>query len=111
MPISVVPTAPIPVHTAYAVPIGRFWIAFIRSSILTVRHITNPTYHKYIEVPVVSFAFARQEANATSNNPAKINTIQFITFPFVSHKGLAFLSSSILQMIKNVLFNFSADPT
>lgn len=78
IPIKTVPTAPIPVHTAYAVPIGKVWVAFISRSILIVREIKNPANQKYIVVPDVSFTFPKQDANATSNNPATIKIIQFI---------------------------------
>lgn len=80
IPISAVPTAPMPVHTAYAVPIGRVCVAFTSRTILQVNAKRNPAYHMYIVVPVVSFAFARHDANATSNNPATINIIQFNFF-------------------------------
>lgn len=78
IPINTVPTAPIPVHTAYAVPIGKVCVALMSSSILMVREIRKPANQKYIVVPEVSFTFPRHEANATSNNPAIIKMIQFI---------------------------------
>ena len=42
IPRMTVPTAPIPVHTGYAVPIGRVCTAFARSTMLSVRHRMNP---------------------------------------------------------------------
>src|SRR3954471_523113 len=83
IPIKAVPMAPIPVQTAYAVPIGSVCVALINNNILMVNETKNPPYHRYISLPVVSFAFPKQEAKATSNNPAIIKMIQFI-FCFVA---------------------------
>lgn len=44
IPTSAVPTAPMPVHTAYAVPMGNFWVAFMSNTILTVRHTRKAAY-------------------------------------------------------------------
>ena len=82
MPINTVPTAPIPVHTAYAVPIGSVCVAFIKSIILIDKVIKKPAYHKYISFPVASLAFPKQNANATSNRPAKIKIIKFMCLLF-----------------------------
>lgn len=78
IPTITVPTAPIPVHTAYAVPIGKVCVAFIKSNILMVKAIKNPAYHPYMVIPDVAFALPKQKANVTSNNPAIISIIQFI---------------------------------
>ena len=78
IPNSTVPTAPIPVQTAYAVPIGNSCVALTNKNMLIVRQTTNPMYQYVISVPVVSLAFPRQAANATSKSPAIINSIQFI---------------------------------
>lgn len=86
MPIKTVPTAPIPVHTAYAVPIGSVWVAFISSNILRVRETRKPPYHQYTSFPVASFAFPKQEAKPTSNKPAMIKIIQFTPFDFCAAK-------------------------
>jgi hypothetical protein len=80
MPINAVPTAPIPVQTAYAVPIGRLCVALTNSTILMVNETRNPLYHQYNSFPVASFALPKHDANATSNNPATINIIQFMVF-------------------------------
>jgi hypothetical protein len=80
MPINAVPIAPMPVHTAYAVPIGRLCVALTNSTILMVNEIKNPPYHQYTSFPVASFALPKHDANATSNNPATINMIQFMVF-------------------------------
>ncbi len=37
-----VPTAPIPVQTAYAVPMGSVWVALYKRNMLIVRLIKNP---------------------------------------------------------------------
>lgn len=42
IPMSTVPTAPIPVHTAYPVPIGIVWIALFKSKKLTDMLIKKP---------------------------------------------------------------------
>ena len=72
-----VPTAPIPVHTAYAVPIGIVWVALINKIILIIRATTNPPYQRVASTPAASLALPRQKANAVSNNPATIRIIQF----------------------------------
>ncbi len=77
MPINTVPTAPMPVHTAYAVPIGNVCVAFINSNILAVRQIKKPAY-QYSDVELcVSLALPRQVAKATSKRPAIMSNIQF----------------------------------
>ena len=78
IPTITVPTAPTPVHTAYAVPIGKVWVALYNKSILKVRQTKNPTIHQTVAIPDVCFAFPRQVAKPTSNNPAIINMTQFI---------------------------------
>jgi hypothetical protein len=47
---------------------------------LIERHTKKPTVHQTAVDPEFSFAFPRQVANPTSNNPAIINMIQFIEF-------------------------------
>ena len=78
IPVRTVPTAPIPVHTAYAVPMGSVCVAFTNKIILILSVTRNPAYHKYISIPALSLALPRQEANPTSNKPAIIKIIQFI---------------------------------
>lgn len=78
IPTKTVPTAPIPVQTAYAVPIGNVSVAFIKSNMLMLKHRTNPMYHQVAAIPVAYFALPKQAANPTSNNPPIINSIQFI---------------------------------
>ena len=71
------PIAPIPVQTAYAVPIGNSLVAFTNKIILIVRQIKKPPYQNIEVFPVVSFALPKQVAKPTSNKPAMINKIQF----------------------------------
>lgn len=78
MPRSTVPTAPMPVHTGYAVPIGRLWTAFASRIMLNDRQIMKPAPHNHHAVPETSFIFPRQNANPDSNIPATISIIQFI---------------------------------
>lgn len=44
IPIRTVPTAPMPVNTAYAVPIGIVSTAFINNPMPSMRHIANEMY-------------------------------------------------------------------
>lgn len=78
MPIITVPTAPIPVQTAYAVPIGSVCVALNNNTILKARLIKKPINHNAAFVPEVSFTFPRQVVNPISKSPAIINMIQFI---------------------------------
>ena len=94
MPMSAVPTAPMPVHTAYAVPIGSAWLAFTSNTMLMMSDTKKPAYHPYISFPLDSFALARHDANATSNNPATINMIQFTCF--FKRKGGYLLSQNAI---------------
>jgi hypothetical protein len=80
IPTSTLPTAPIPVQTAYAVPIGSSLVTFTSKTMLIVRHTKNPAYQKIMVFPDDSLALPRQVAKATSNNPAIINNIQFNLF-------------------------------
>jgi hypothetical protein len=78
MPTSTVPTAPTPVQTTYAVPRGKFCVAFINKVMLIISVTKKPAYHHIASVPLVSFAFPKQNAKATSNKPAMIKMIQFM---------------------------------
>ena len=80
IPISTVPTAPIPVHTAYAVPKGRVCVAFIRSAMEANKQRIKPPYHIYVVDPVASFALPRQVVKPISNRPPSIKNIQFIMY-------------------------------
>ncbi len=77
-PTKTVPTAPIPVQTAYAVPIGNVCVALYNNSMLMVRQIKNPIIHKTAVVPEFSLALPKQVAKPTSNKPPIISKIQFI---------------------------------
>lgn len=44
MPTIAVPTAPMPVHTAYAVPMGKVCVAFTSSAMLAIRATRKPRY-------------------------------------------------------------------
>src|SRR5690606_30646 len=46
MPTSTVPTAPMPVHTAYAVPSGSVCVALTSKAMLAVRHTRKLPYHQ-----------------------------------------------------------------
>ena len=78
IPTTTVPTAPIPVHTAYAVPIGNVCDALYNRYILIERQIKNPLIHSSCVLPVVPFALPRQVANAVSKRPAMMRSSQFI---------------------------------
>lgn len=60
MPTNTVPTAPIPVHTAYAVPIGRLCEAFASNTILMIVKTRNPAIHPHQGRPSTDFARPRQ---------------------------------------------------
>ena len=78
IPIITVPTAPIPVQTAYAVPMGNVWVARYSKYILIERQIKKPVIQAAEVVPDVSLALPRQVVKPTSNSPAIIKMIQFI---------------------------------
>lgn len=78
IPTKTVPTAPMPVQTAYAVPMGKTCVALYNKTILIERLTKNPSNHKFEMVPEVSLAFPRQVAKPTSNSPAIRSKIQFI---------------------------------
>lgn len=78
IPTNTVPTAPIPVQTAYAVPMGSDCVALNNSVMLMANATKNPAYQSHISFPVVFFALPRQKAKATSNSPAMMRIIQFI---------------------------------
>lgn len=78
IPTSTIPTAPIPVHTAYEVPTGNVWAALYNKYMLTARQVINPKAQKVVADPVDSFNLPIHVANPTSNIPAMISMIQFI---------------------------------
>lgn len=78
IPNSTVPTAPMPVHTGYAVPIGMVCTATDSSHMLAVRLTMNPAVHKRNAMPFEPFIFPMQKAKAVSNMPAVIKIIQSI---------------------------------
>ena len=78
IPTKTVPTAPIPVQTAYAVPIGNSCVALTSKYILRVRQMKNPIYQYVTAVPVDSLALPRHAAKPTSNSPAIMSKNQFI---------------------------------
>jgi hypothetical protein len=45
IPTRTVPTAPTPVHTAYAVPIGNVCVALYKRNMLIERQIAKPSHH------------------------------------------------------------------
>ena len=79
MPTITVPTAPIPVHTGYAVPMGIVCTAFANNVILRVRQARNPSPQRHHGVPDNPFILPRQNANPVSKHPAIISRIQFIS--------------------------------
>lgn len=80
MPIITAPTAPIPVHTGYTVPIGMVLAARAIRNMLNESEARNPAHHQYCAAATAVFVFPRQKVNATSISPAIIRIIQFITF-------------------------------
>lgn len=76
MPTITAPTAPIPVHTGYTVPIGNRSAAFAIRNILSERAAKNPTHHHIRSWPEADFVLPRQNVKATSMHPAKIRINQ-----------------------------------
>lgn len=60
MPTSTVPTAPMRVHTGYAMPMGSVCVALASSAMLTPEKITKPPIHSHHSVPMTDFARPRQ---------------------------------------------------
>ena len=61
-------------------PDNILMVTFTNKIILIVRLIKNAAYQNATEFPVDSLALPRHVANATSNNPAIINKIQFMNY-------------------------------
>ena len=78
MPSITVPTAPIPVHTGYAVPIGIVCVTFANRVILSIVKMRKPLIQYHQNRPSAVLALPRQYVNPTSHSPAIINRIQFI---------------------------------
>ncbi len=75
IPITVLPAVPIPVHTAYAVPIAMVFIAYVKREKLTANpKISHTKYNLFF----VSFSFAIVNTPATSQNPAITSANQAI---------------------------------
>ena len=86
IPTSTAPTAPIPVHTGYAVPNGIVCVALARNTALSTYRTANAEIHEYHSVPVTPFARPRLYVKPTSHSPATINIIQFIIFKVSSFR-------------------------
>ena len=82
MPSSTVPTAPIPVHTGYAMLSGRVLEALISRYMLAIVNNMNPAIQSQCSVPVVTLAFPRQKVKEHSQRPAIIRITQFILLSF-----------------------------
>jgi hypothetical protein len=65
---------------------GIVFVAFINSNMLIVNAIKKPVYHQTDVLPVVSLAFPKQDAKATSSNPARIKIKKFMLCLFVPCK-------------------------
>lgn len=83
IPMSTVPTAPIPVHTAYAVPIGKVFSTFVTRYRLNAIALTVPIIHNAFSLPQVLLTFDRQNVKTSSIHPDKINNSQFINICFI----------------------------
>lgn len=73
MPMIAVPTAPMPVHTAYAVPSGMVLMASDSSAKLLITDTQNSAVHQRLAEGLS--AIFMLEVNPTSNAPARINAI------------------------------------
>jgi len=72
MPTIKVPTEPMPVHTAYALPTGMVSTALYISQKLTNKKNKKAVVHNKNKEPVVSFIFAREILKPISKRPAII---------------------------------------
>ena len=102
IPINTVPTAPIPVQTAYAVPNGNVCVAFISKPIDANKHKTKHPYQINDSVPDVSLAFPRLVVKPISKSPPKINSIQFIILCF----DLLQISTKLMNRFFTIVKNF-----
>ena len=83
IPTSTAPTAPMPVHTQYAVPSEMVSVAFASKTALRTYSIPKAVIqlHQSLEAP---FALPKQYVKPTSHRPATIRIIQFIAYcPFL----------------------------
>ena len=78
IPTSTAPTAPIPVHTGYAVPKGIVCVALARNTALSTYITANAEIQVHHSAPVTPFARPRLYVKPTSQSPATIKIIQFI---------------------------------
>ena len=76
IPMMAVPTAPIPVHTAYAVPIGIVCMALFRRKKLKEIQIKKPILQPMCLKLLENL---RQVVNPTSKMPARISISQFMS--------------------------------
>ena len=102
IPTRTVPTAPIPVHTAYAVPIGNVCDALNNKNILIARHTKKPSSHNIVVAPVLSLALPKQVAKPISKNPPITSNTQFILtvlrlIPKELHSATCFLNLRVLS--------------
>ena len=86
MPTITVPTAPIPVHTGYAVPMGIVCTALASRVMLRVRHIRNPAPQRHHGTPDNPFILPRQNAKPVSKHPAIIRRIQFMAHEYIGNR-------------------------
>src|SRR5690606_373136 len=75
---STVSTAPIPTHTAYAVPVGMTFIAYARPTMLTIIETRNNTDGQSFLKPFDALSAVAQTA---SSIPEAINTIHSMADP------------------------------
>ena len=81
IPARTVKTAPIPPHTAYAVPISMPFsplMALNSRNILIETLTRKDKSHSMDSFPVEQDIFSKLKANAASNNPPMIRKIQFM---------------------------------
>ena len=78
MPNNTAPTAPMPVQTGYAMPMGIVCVAFAKSTALSTYSAAKPEIHSQYSVPTASLVFPRQNVKPVSQRPAMIRIIQFM---------------------------------
>ena len=102
IPTTTAPTAPMPVHTGYAVPNGIVCLALARSTALSTYSKANAAIQVHHSVPVTPLAFPKLYVNPTSHSPATIKIIQFIFSH--SFKNIMFFLNSSINVSLSYLF-------
>ncbi len=110
IPTITVPTAPIPVQTGYAVPIGMACTALESNIMLSVRQTIKPIPQRHHGVPVKPFSLPRQNAKPVSKHPAIMRSSQFmlkidVLLRAAAIPGVSFQGHLWLRIYENYLIS------